>query len=88
VGDEPQRVKYEPICELLARSGKHRVALSFQAIADLVDGLPASAYNHEAWWRDASAGTRHTQASSGWLAAGYRVVDLDLNARQVTFGRI
>jgi hypothetical protein len=81
--------KYEPIRDLLARSGQHTVTLSFERLADLVPGgLPASAYTHDAWWRDATAGTTHSQASLGWLAAGYRVVALDRKERRVTFGRI
>jgi hypothetical protein len=81
--------KYGAIRDLLGRSGEYTVTLSFERLAALASGgLPASAYIHEAWWRDASTGTTHSQARHGWLAAGHRVVALDLRGRRVTFGRI
>jgi hypothetical protein len=79
--------KYEPIRDLLSGCGRETVSFSFDELAAVVGGLPPSAFVHDAWWRDATPATRHTQASDGWLAAGYRVVALDRPGRRVTFSR-
>jgi hypothetical protein len=62
--------------------------MTFREIESVLGAtLPASARTHEPWWRDASRGTRHVQATAGWIAAGWRVVHVDLRGGRVTFER-
>lgn len=61
--------------------------MSFDEIERIVGSLPASARNYDAWWLDNSDDTAHTQASSGWLAAGWIVASVDRRAARVTFQR-
>lgn len=57
--------------------------MSFDEIADLVGGLPNSAYRYRAWWANEHDG-RHVQAKA-WRGAGYVVDSVDLDGRAVTF---
>jgi hypothetical protein len=76
--------KYAKLAALLAASGANVVELTFAEVASVVpDGLPESAYRYRTWWTsntDASAQSRH-----GWTRAGYRVSQVDLTNRVVTF---
>jgi hypothetical protein len=75
--------KYEPLYDLLLRSGPS-VSLTFSELADLVGGLPPSAHRHSAWW--ASDPTTHVQARA-WLGAGY-TAHADLASKTVKFARM
>lgn len=44
--------------------------------------LPASAREYQAWW---SNDETHSQAASGWMAAGYEVADVELENETVQF---
>ncbi len=57
------------------------LSMAFDEIAELVDGLPPSAFEHREWW--ANDGT-HVQAQA-WMAAGWAVDSVDLPGRQVQF---
>ncbi|MEV0901262.1 hypothetical protein [Actinoplanes sp. NPDC049802] len=62
--------KYHPLTAALSAAsarGQQDVELDFDAIANLVAGLPSSADLRQ-WW----ANTDHPQARA-WHAAGYRV---------------
>jgi hypothetical protein len=76
--------KYAKLATLLAASGANVVELTFAEVASVVpDGLPESAYRYRTWWTsntDCSAQSRH-----GWTRAGYRVSQVDLTNRVVTF---
>ncbi|MFS8102681.1 hypothetical protein LFM09_36690 [Lentzea alba] len=77
--------KYAPLTGRLAAAasdGLRGVELSFAEIADLVGGLPASAYDHRTWWAN---GVRSQQAA--WHHAGWRVDLVSLERRHVRFVR-
>jgi hypothetical protein len=77
--------KYEALPQFLARSpaGAHR--LTFGKIEGVLGfKLPKSAYEHEAWWSNNSAGHSHARA---WLKLGWRTEAVDLARRKVTFRR-
>ncbi len=75
--------KYTLLKYHLLMSGKPYVILTFKQIEEILGySLPNSAYVHRAWWGN---DLRHTQASNGWLAAGYRVKHVDLEHHTVTF---
>lgn len=77
--------KYDPIREILVRTGKDRVRMRFHEIATLVGGLPKSAYEYSAWWAN-EVGGNHVQAHA-WMGAGCRVESFDLRGQWVTFTR-
>jgi hypothetical protein len=71
--------KYDPLFEHLCRADDGEVALSFDEIAALVGGLPATASTSRAWWaNDAARGRVHAKA---WLNAGREVTDVELGVR-------
>jgi hypothetical protein len=76
--------KYEALRHELAGRGTV-VDMSFTEVADLVGGLPSSAYKYPAWWSNEVGGS-HVQAHA-WMGAGFRVDHLDLLGRRVRFTR-
>jgi hypothetical protein len=74
--------KYDPLRDRLARDPGGAVSLTFEEIADLVGGLPNSAYNLRNWWANNSL----VQALA-WRAAGWHVESVALTSRRVTFAR-
>ncbi len=74
--------KYDGLRELLVRAGDRPVTLPFARIAQVVGGLPPSAFEHPAWW--ANNGETHSHARA-WMSLGRRVEWLSLGTQQVTF---
>ncbi|MDX3188632.1 hypothetical protein PV458_09535 [Streptomyces sp. MN03-5084-2B] len=77
--------KYEPLRQHLAAfasADRTAAELSFSEIAELVDGLPASAYESRPWWANSS----HTQAQA-WRAAGWHVQHVNFDRQRVRFAR-
>ncbi len=74
--------KYEPLFKKLQSSVDSSVTMTFDEISSLVGELPASAYNHRAWWSNEENG-QHVQAHS-WMKAGFRVIQVEMS-RTVTF---
>jgi hypothetical protein len=80
--------KYAAIRDFLAHSSREIVTVSFDELGAMVSGgLPRSAFEYDAWWRDASPDSSHAQSVSGRLAAGYRVESVNLLSKRVTFRR-
>jgi hypothetical protein len=78
--------KYDPLYRFLRDSGQATVDLSFDVIADMVDGgLPPSAYDPERrmWWSN-TTDEHHVQAAA-WRRAGYAVAAVDHSRRSVRF---
>lgn len=73
--------KYDLLRDRLRSRPHEPVEFDFEAVADLVGGLPDSAYRYRAWWANDST---HTQADA-WLAVGRRVELVDLHHRRVRF---
>jgi hypothetical protein len=76
--------KYEALRSQLAVRGEV-VQMTFQEVADIVGGLPPSAFMHSAWWSNEVGGS-HVQAHA-WMGAGFRVDDVDLLKQRVRFRR-
>ena len=77
--------KYEPLQRHLAAlvsAERAVVELSFSEIAELVSGLPASAYESRQWW----ANSDHTQAQA-WRAANWHVKHVNFDRQRVRFAR-
>lgn len=75
--------KYEPLRDHLARHSAD-VTMTFDDVADLVGGLPASAYRYAAWWHDFD--DTHSQ-SRAWNSQSF-VARPDLANRTVTFRKV
>jgi hypothetical protein len=86
VGEGPSMGKYDPLREHLASlDDRTHVRLTFNEIAALVGALPASAWQHPAWWANEVDGA-HVQAHA-WLDAGWRVGLVDQRDEWVELDR-
>jgi DNA-binding transcriptional regulator YiaG len=75
--------KYTPLRERLRRCGQDELTLTLTEIeAALGDPLPPSARTRRGWWSNRRHGSPQATA---WMAAGYHVAHLDLEAGRVTF---
>jgi hypothetical protein len=80
------RGKYDPLREHLIGHRSKVLRMSFARIAELVGGLPQSAFKYPAWWaNEQSEGTSHDHCKA-WLGAGYKARP-NLKAQTVTFER-
>lgn len=78
--------KYDGLARLLRDLAGPRAQLTFETISAAVPGgLPQSAYRYAAWWANEANGS-HVEAYA-WMQAGWRVEELDLAGRTVTFVR-
>ena len=83
----PMESKYAALADWLRSQpgGKDEVRLSFEEIEQIIGGsLPASAYDHRAWWANDSQGHPHSQL---WLDVGWRTNYLNRTEKVVTFVR-
>ena len=76
----PKGDKYIELTQYLKNSGLDKVSLSFEQIANIVGGLPRSAYKYPAYWAN------HSGNSFGisWINAGYKV-KADIKSKQAVF---
>lgn len=75
--------RYSGLDEHLRGLAGPSTTMSFDEFAALVGGLPASARNHRAWWSNQS-GSVSPQARA-WMAAGWRIAEVNLTAERVCF---
>jgi len=81
--------KYTPLKKYLMALPplQRQITLPFTKIEEILkDGLPDSARQHKSWWANEVKG-RHVQASA-WLEASWKVKDVDLTSRRVSFMRL
>jgi len=79
-------LKYDALAALLCRVDAASVRYSFTELSVAIPGgLPASAYTQPAWWDNRA---EHRAQARAWLAAGWAVGELDLDARVVMFARL
>lgn len=85
---EPNESRYAPLAIWLQNQPpkKDLVKPTFAQIEEIIDGeLPASAYEHRAWWANDPVG--HVQ-SQQWLDVGWRVASVNMSTQVVRFARI
>jgi len=78
------RSKYTYLTTYLANRAKYsnHVTLPFTKVEAIIgDRLPSSAHYYEHWWSNA----RNRSPSEAWLTAGWRVVGVNLDRKEVTF---
>ena len=76
--------KYNPLREYLKNEDSVAVRMTFGQIEDVLGcALPLSARQYAHWWANDTTGN-HSQAQA-WLAAGRKVVKLDLIEQRVMF---
>lgn len=76
--------KYAPLSVLLAKLSRLRskITLDFNKIEDIIgDKLPESAYKYYYWWSN----VRNREPSESWLTVGWKVKEVNLNEKKVTF---
>lgn len=81
------RTKYGPLSEYLARRARYTgfATLTFPKIESIIgDSLPSSATQNTHWWNNAPS---RVQAQA-WMDVGWRVQNVNLNDRTVTFKRV
>ena len=78
--------KYDPLCYYLLSVNTDTVTLTFSEIERIIgDDLPPSAFTWREWWGN---DVTHSQAMSGWLAADWHSVLIDVPGKAVTFRRM
>lgn len=76
--------KYDRLQRFLRQSATDELILSFDQVEQILDDkLPASAFQHRAWWSNSET---HVEATA-WLKAGWKVEDLDQQRKWVKFRR-
>lgn len=75
--------KYAPLKFWLTENDRDSIQITFSEIAELVGGLPPSAYQHRAFWSNSDS---HPFAIA-WMAAGYKVAECDLQSEVVRFDK-
>ena len=79
--------KYSPLYRFLARKARYSelVTLTFAQIDGIIgDNLPFSALRNQNWWHN----SRSTAQGQAWLNVGWRVQDVNMTDRTVTFRRV
>ncbi|MDJ0931074.1 hypothetical protein [Breoghania sp.] len=78
--------KYDPLKQHLAGLADFEWTASFDEIEGVLGSpLPASATTHRTWWANSGGLLVHQEA---WLTAGWRVRQVDISRRYVTFQRV
>lgn len=85
----PRRLgtKYSSLSRYLARRARftRRVALSFAEIEGVIgDNLPFGALRNREWWTN----TRSNAQGQAWMNVGWRVHEINMDGRNVTFIRV
>lgn len=75
--------KYDSHCFYLLSVDTDTVKLAFSDIEKIIgDDLPPSAFIYREWWGN---DVTHSQAMSGWLAANWHSVLIDVPGKAVKF---
>ena len=76
--------KYRRLTDMLINSNSKSVTLTFNEIEKIIGfTLPESSRKHRAFW----AHTTTHSIAHGWMAAGYKVLDVNMTAETVVFER-
>jgi hypothetical protein len=76
--------KYAPLRAFLETQGKDRIAMSFEAIEEILGGTLPASKKYPAWWSNNPSNNPMTKE---WLAAGFETGEVDVAGETVTFSR-
>jgi len=79
--------KYSPLYRFLARKARYSelATLTFSQVEGIIgDNLPFSALRNRNWWHN----SRSSAQGQAWLNVGWRVQDVNMTERTVTFRRV
>jgi hypothetical protein len=77
--------KYDPLQQFLQQSATDELTLGFAQVEQILgDKLPASAFQHRAWWGN----DQYKVQSIAWSKAGWKVDAVDQNKKWVRFRRV
>lgn len=79
--------KYSALANYLNAQARDSVELEFSQVDALVNGLPPSARNHDAWWANSRTEDSHTWAHL-WIAAGWECESIDRANEIAVFHRV
>jgi hypothetical protein len=76
---------YDPLKDYLATCDATDIVLSFEKIDSILHPghLPKEAKDYRKWWEN----TRRNPQAVSWIDAGWRVLSVDINHREVAFTR-
>ena len=75
--------KYDPLVHFFARCKDTELTMRFSEIESVLEAkLPPSARKYREWWNEGNGS--HYWANA-WMAAGYRLDDLNQTAERVRF---
>lgn len=77
--------RYAALSDYLREQQRDSVRVSFQEIDGIIGGLPDAALRHRAWWANS---LEFSHARHGWLRAGWRTAEVDMEKRQLSFVRV
>jgi predicted transcriptional regulator len=87
--DEINENRYSPFASYLANQidpETSKIRINFQKIEEIIqDQLPESAREHRNWWFNDPVGQPHSEQ---WLESGWRVSNVNMSEKEVTFVRI
>ena len=77
--------RYSALANWLSRQQQAQISLTFEQMEEIVRSpLPDSALQSRAWWANDREAHYHSML---WLEAGWKVIYVDLNEKQVIFAR-
>ena len=77
--------KYEPLRRCLAERSEGEWRATFAGVEEVLGfTLCHSARKHRAWWANSIS---QAGARSGWLAAGWKTIDVDMGGESLVFVR-
>ena len=78
--------RYAALANWLTQQKEEKVSLTFEQVEQIINSpLPDSALQLRAWWANDRVGHYH---SILWLEAGWKVIYVNLNEKQVIFSRL
>ena len=79
--------KYAPLGVFFRSLTSNRIEITFEQLDRLVKGgLPASIWNHAAWWANSQPGDSHVWAHQ-WMEAGWKCTSADRQSGVACFER-
>ncbi|MBC6498063.1 MAG: hypothetical protein GDA54_07110, partial [Alphaproteobacteria bacterium GM7ARS4] len=81
-----RRYKYKPLYNYLCQLNGMTWRATFSEIEDVLGlRLPNSARTYRPWWGNVATHTSRPSQTRAWMAAGYKIGDVDLQQERVTF---